>query len=84
MTLKYKTKLVRHLGLNDLVDLSDHEMTRHKRNAETCTPDVLDRIEHEFGEVHKVDKGYESVTILFQFGPITFPLDDEVQVLDET
>lgn len=81
--LTYKPKLVRNLMQGDLVDLHDHPMTLHKRNSETCTPDVLDRLEHEFAEVHKVDKGFESVSVLFQFGEITFPENDTVQVFDE-
>lgn len=84
MTLKYKPKLVRNLMQGDLVDLHVHPMVLHKRNAETCTPDVLDRLEHEFAEVYKVDKGFESVSVLFQFGEITFPDDAIVQVFDES
>jgi predicted SnoaL-like aldol condensation-catalyzing enzyme len=84
MTLKYKPKLVRNLMRGDLVDLHRHPMVTHKRNAETCTPDVIDRLKHEFAEVHKVDKGFECITVLFQFGEITFPDDAIVQVFDES
>lgn len=78
--LKYRAALIQNVRVGDLLDLHGDKMTFHARNGETCTPAILDRLEHDFAEVIKVDKAFESVTVLCQFGEITFPLDHAVQV----
>lgn len=78
--LKYISVRADNLRVGDLLDLHGDVMAKHARNADTCTLDVLDRIEHEFAEVFKIDRNYESVTVLFQFGEMTFPPDYFVRV----
>jgi hypothetical protein len=81
--LNYRTVKVQNLKLKDLVELNGDKFVKHSRNEEVCTPAVLDKLVHQYGEVHKVDRAFESVTVLFQFGEIVFPEDHEVSVLNE-
>ena len=83
MTLKYKLVHVERLKVGDLLDLSEDQLVRHVRNAETATPAMLDRLDYDFIEVLSIERKSMTVTILTQWGDLVFPSDHQVKVFDE-
>lgn len=81
--LKYKNTPVEKLKVGDMLDLAEDKIVRHPVNAETATPAVIDRLEHDFAEVLSIERNSMRAVILTQWGDFTFPLDHHVKVFIE-
>ena len=81
--LRYRPTPVEKLRVNDLLDLADDKLVRHPVNAETAVPAMLDRLKHDFIEGLSIDKTSMKVTILTQWGDLSFPVGHTVNVFIE-
>lgn len=81
--LRYRLTPVEKLKVGDLLDLADDQIVRHPVNSETAVPAMLDRLKHDFVEVLSIDKTSMKVTILTQWGDLSFPVGHTVNVFVE-